>query len=69
MAFTTAQLDAIEAAMASGELLVEFEGKKVQYRSMADLVLVRNTVRSELIAAGLLSQTTATTISYARRER
>lgn len=69
MAFTLAQLDAIEAAMTSGELMVEFEGKKVQYRSMADLVAARNTVRADLIAAGLLTPPTATNLSYARRER
>lgn len=69
MAFTLAQLDAIEAAMASGELIVEYEGKKVQYRSMADLVIARNTVRAELIATGQLTPPSTTTISYARRER
>lgn len=69
MAFTLAQLDAIEAAITSGELLVEYEGKKVQYRSMGDLVIARNTVRSELVAAGLLTLPSTTTTSYARRER
>ena len=69
MAFTLAQLDAIETAMASGELLVEYEGKKVQYRSMGDLVTARNLVRAELIASGQLVVPTTTHISYARRER
>ncbi len=69
MAFTLTQLDAIETAIASGELLVEYEGKKVQYRSMADLMQARNTVRAELIAAGLLTPPATTTVSYARRER
>lgn len=69
MAFTLAQLDAIETAMASGELLVEYEGKKVQYRSMGDLVTARNLVRAELIASGQLAAPTTTHISYARRER
>lgn len=69
MAFTLAQLDAIETAMASGELLVEYEGKKVQYRSMGDLVTARNLVRAELIASGQLTPPATTHISYARRER
>jgi len=69
MAFTLTQLDAIETAIASGELLVEYEGKKVQYRSMADLMQAMNTVRAELIAAGLLTPPATTTVSYARRER
>jgi len=69
MAFTLTQLDAIETAIASGELLVEYEGKKVQYRSMADLMQAMNTVRAELITAGLLTPPATTTVSYARRER
>lgn len=69
MAFSLAQLDAIEAAMTSGELMVEFEGKKVQYRSMTDLVVARNTVRAELVASGQLTPPSTTTTSYARRER
>lgn len=69
MAFTLSQLDAIETAIASGELVIEYEGKKVQYRSMADLVTARNTIRAELIAAGLLTPPATTTLSYVRRER
>lgn len=69
MAFTLEQLAAVESAIASGELLVEYEGKKVQYRSMNDLIDARNLMRGELIAAGLLSPPTATRISYGRRVR
>ena len=69
MAFTLAQLSAIEAAMASGELMVEYEGKKVQYRSMPDLVIAYNKVRAELIATGALTPPAITRVSYARRER
>lgn len=69
MAFTLTQLDAIESALASGELAIEYEGKKVQYRSMADLVTARNILRAELIAAGQLAPPASTTLSYARRER
>lgn len=69
MAFSLTQLDAIETAIASGELLVEYEGKKVQYRNMADLMQARNLVRSELIASGQLTPPATTTLSYARRER
>lgn len=69
MAFSTAQLDAIETAIASGELVIEYEGKKVQYRSMADLVTARNTIRAELIASGQMAPPTTHTVSYVRRER
>lgn len=69
MAFTLAQLEAIEGAIASGELLIEYEGKKVQYRSMADLLRARDLVRAELISIGALTPPATTTLSYARRER
>lgn len=57
MAFTVAQLTAIEDAMASGQLKVTYEGKTVEYRSMADLRIARETIRSDLIAQGLLADT------------
>lgn len=67
MAFTTTQLDALEAAIGTGELVVEYDGKKVQYRNMADLIRARDLVRSELVAAGTLPSVTR--VSYGSRER
>ncbi len=58
MAFSVAQLTAIETAIGTGELTVEYEGKKVTYRSMADLRSARDMIRAELIASGLLTDTT-----------
>lgn len=69
MAFTLTQLQAIEDAIASGELTISYEGKTVTYRSMTDLVTARNTIRAELIASGQLTPATSTTVSYLRRER
>lgn len=63
MAFTTAQLTALEEAIASGELSVSYEGKSVTYRSMKDLLLARDTVKASLEAAG--AATAETTVSYA----
>lgn len=56
MAFTLNQLSAIDNAIASGQLSVEYDGKKVTYRSIADLMTARSLVVSELTAAGLLGQ-------------
>lgn len=67
--FTLAQLQAIEKAIGSGALIVEHDGKKVQYRSMKELLDARDVVRAELIHAGLLAPANATRVSYARRER
>jgi hypothetical protein len=55
MAFTLNQLNAVDAAIASGQLSVEYDGKKISYRSMDDLLKARELIRSELIAAGVLT--------------
>ena len=48
MAFTQAQLDAIESAIASGQLSVSYEGKSVTFRSLGDLLDVRQIIRANL---------------------
>lgn len=54
MAFTLTQLTAIEAAIASGQLSIAYDGKTVTYRSIADLMKAREVVRGDLIANGLM---------------
>ncbi len=54
MGFTTTQLDAIEKAIASGELKVAYDGKEVVYRSMSDLIDARNLIRSDLQKSGAI---------------
>lgn len=56
MAFTLTQLNALETAMASGQLSVNYDGKSITYRSVDDLIKARNLVRAELMASGLLGQ-------------
>lgn len=51
MAFTTQDLSAIDAAIASGELTVSHNGRTVTYRSMSDLLQARATVVAELASA------------------
>lgn len=41
MAFSQAQLDALDAAIASGTLRVTYDGKTVEYRSLAELMRAR----------------------------
>lgn len=67
--FTLAQLNALDAAIASGALVVEHNGKKVQYQTMQALMDARDLVRAELTAAGLLAAPTASRVSFIRRER
>lgn len=54
MAFTQTDLDAVNAAIASGELTVKHNGREVTYRSMEDLLKARATITSELatVASG-----------------
>lgn len=51
MAFSSTDLDAINAAIASGELTVKHNGREVTYRSLADLMKAKQTIESELAAA------------------
>jgi hypothetical protein len=48
MAFTQQNLDAIEAAISAGTLTVEYNGKRITYQSTADLMRVRNLIKSDL---------------------
>jgi hypothetical protein len=48
MAWTQTQLDAIEAAIASGELTVRFGDRTVTYRSMEELLQARAVVKESL---------------------
>ena len=48
MAFTQDDLDAIEEAIASGALIVEYNDRKVEYRKMGDLIKARNLIRKKL---------------------
>lgn len=67
MAFTQSQLDAIETAIASGELKVMFDGREVIYRSIDDLLKARNTIKAALQASGIAAAVPR--VSYASISR
>jgi len=48
MAFTQAQLDALEAAIASGQLKVQYQDKSVTYASLDEMLRLRNLIKDEL---------------------
>jgi hypothetical protein len=50
MAWTQAQLDAVEAAIASGELTVRFGDRTVTYRSMDELLQARGVIKDSIAA-------------------
>lgn len=50
MAYTQTQLEALEAALASGMLRVSFEGRSMEYRSIEELKKAIAEVRAALAA-------------------
>lgn len=59
MAFTLNQYNAICGAIGSGELMVQYDGKKVEYRSVTELLRAKATIEADLIASGQLSAPSA----------
>jgi hypothetical protein len=52
MAFTTTQLQALEAAIATGQLEVTYEGITTKYRSIGELKAAYEFVKSKLEEQG-----------------
>lgn len=48
MAFSQAQLDAIEEGIAAGTTSVSYEGKSVSYRSLDEMLRIRGIIRAAL---------------------
>ena len=48
MAFTLSQLNLLDAAIATGSLIVEYGDKREQYRSLDDMLKTRNLMAAEL---------------------
>ncbi|WP_457425655.1 phage head-tail joining protein [Roseateles sp. P5_E7] len=55
MSFTLIDHKAICAAIAMGQLSVQYADKRVQYRSMAELLQAKAVIEGELIANGLMA--------------
>ncbi len=54
MAFLASDLDAINAAIASGELTVSFSDRTVTYRSIKELIAARELIMADLRENGIL---------------
>lgn len=50
MAFTTADLDALDRAIAAGELSIGLGDMRITYRNTDELLKARETVKAELAA-------------------
>jgi len=69
MAWTTADLTAIETAIAMGELTVEIGDKRITYRSMDDLLKARATISQALGAAGVTTGTPSRSYAAFNRDQ
>lgn len=71
MAFTLEQLNAVKSAIASNTLEVEFNGRRMKYRSMGELMQAKDVIEAELIALGIYTPPAAGMVrtSVFRRER
>ena len=57
MPYTTAQRDALKQAIASGVLRLAYDGKTIEYRSMAELKSALNEVETALARDNGMPQT------------
>lgn len=57
--FTQAQYDALTAAIAEGTLKVEYGDKKVEYRSLNEMIRIRDIIARDLGIAGAPKRTLA----------
>ncbi len=48
MAFTQTQLDALDAAIATGALIVHYGDKYIRYQTTADMIKARDLLRDQL---------------------
>ncbi|KVE45459.1 phage head-tail joining protein [Burkholderia sp. BDU5] len=67
MAFTQNDLIAVERAIASGALTVEYNGKKTTFRSIADLLAARDLIKADVDAAAGGSRRPRSSIAIIKR--
>jgi len=66
MAFTQTQLDALEAAIASGTLEVRTGDKSVRYHSLDEMIKLRDVIRNQLNADAQTKTSRASFASFVR---
>jgi hypothetical protein len=57
MAFTSAQLSALETAAATGQLSVQIGDRRIQYQSLADLLQAIDIARRDVAGSSALRST------------
>jgi len=66
MAYTQAQLNAIKEAFASGTLTVDYDGKRVTYRSLREMKEIIATIEAELAGTGQDKRPVAGFVRFSR---
>lgn len=66
MAYTQTDLDALDAAIARSELSVQFGDRRIQYRSMDELLQARKHVAAQIASASGRKSHSRFTFSTAR---
>jgi len=69
MALTKTDLDNIDAAIATGELEVEFNGRRVKYRSVTELMAARAHVASVVSASSSARPQAAYRVNFSTSRR
>lgn len=65
MAFTQSDLNRIDRAIASGQLSVEIDGTRIQYRGMSDLIAARGMIERQInVASGAAAELGSTYAEY-----
>lgn len=68
MAFTQSDIDALDRALASGELEVEVSGQRIKYRTVAEIMAARASINSALERSGIKPRRTSTVLVTRRRD-
>jgi hypothetical protein len=66
MAFTQAQLDALETAIAAGTLEVSVGDKKVRYHSLDEMIRLREIMRNQLDVAAQSQKSRASFATFTK---
>lgn len=66
MALTQTDVDNLESALASGELTVEYDGRRVTFRSVAELVQALAYAKQEVAAASAAGNVTQSFAGFTR---
>jgi len=67
--YTLEDLASIKQAIATGELTIEKDGRRVTYRSMQELKAARQEIEAELQQQGQLNRRSLPTMTYAVFDR